>query len=128
LKEQRAFYRLRRATIRVFGVSRSAVRPSTHWAELMPARQRRHNWGVLKQAVGVSPWPSLTFWGKVPEPVVTVGGMAEYLARYAIASLQGEDRWTRQQIEETMARLMRDHLGIPRFGWDQQFVKDLGVD
>ena len=126
--EQRAFHRLRRATIRLFAVQRAQVRPATRWAALLPSRQLRHNWHLLRQAVGVPQWPGLTFWGKIPENVATVGGTAEYLAVHAVAALQGEERWTRRQIEDTIVRLMRDQLGITKFEWNQEFVKDLGVD
>jgi hypothetical protein len=34
----------------------------------------------------------------------------------------------RAEIEGTIRRLMEDELGITEFGWDQEFVKDLGVD
>jgi hypothetical protein len=76
----------------------------------------------------VPQWPRLTFWGRLPEGVATVGGTAEYLAMHAVAALQGEERWTRRQIEETIVRLMRDQLGITKFEWNHEFAKDLGVD
>jgi hypothetical protein len=66
--------------------------------------------------------------GKIPTPVATVGGTARYLAAEAAAALKGESGWTREQVEETVAKLMREHLGIKQFRWDQQFVRDLGVD
>lgn len=126
--EQRAFYRLRRATMRVFQAPRSAVIPNTPWAELLPSRDRRHNWRLLHQATGTPQWPRLTLWGKIPPEVATVGGTARYLATEATAALKGTAGWTLQQVEDTVARLMNEHLGITKFGWDQQFVRDLGVD
>lgn len=57
--EQRAFYRLRTATMRVFVQPRGAIRPTTRWEEILPPRQRRHNWHLLRAATGVPHWPFL---------------------------------------------------------------------
>jgi acyl carrier protein len=127
--EQRGFYRLRRAVTRVFGVTRADVVPGTRWEDILPARQRRHNWRLLQQATGISPWPALSFcWANFAEPIKTVGGTAEYLGSHAPASLHSESGLSREQVEETVRRLMHDQLGITKFEWDQHFVKDLGVD
>jgi hypothetical protein len=126
--EQRAFYRLRRATMRVLAVPRSAVHPHTRWVEVLPRRQTRHNWELLHQAASVPKWPRLTLWGKVPAEVATVGELARHLSSHSAAALQGDDGWTRAGVEETMRVLMREHLRITQFEWSQQFVRDLGVD
>jgi len=34
----------------------------------------------------------------------------------------------RAEIELRIRRLMDDELGITEFGWDQEFVRDLGLD
>lgn len=127
--EQRAFYRLRRATMRVFETPRSAVTASTPWQKILPGRSRRHNWRLLHQTAGTPQWPRLGLWGKIPHDVETVGGTARYLAVEATAALKGITAgWTRQQVEETVARLMKECLGITDFGWDQHFARDLRVD
>jgi hypothetical protein len=126
--EQRAFYRLRRAAIRVFGVARPAVQVGTRWEEILPPRQRRHNWKLLHQAAGISPWPSLTLWGSYPASVGTVGATARYLSSYAPAALKGDAGWSREQVEDAIRRLMGEHLAIRDFEWDDQFARDLGVD
>lgn len=126
--EQRAFYRLRSASTRVFEVPRSAIRPTTPWREILPPRGTRHSWHLLHQATGTPQWPKLTLWGKFPRSVETVGGTARYLATEATAALKGNGGWSRGQVEETVSRLMRAQLGITSFEWDQEFVKDLGVD
>jgi len=126
--EQRAFYRLRRASIRVFQAPRANVRLGTRWDEILPTRGRRHNWGLLHQATGTPQWPRLTLLGKIPKAVRTVGQTARYLAAKAAATLKGDVGWTRQQVEATVTNLMNEHLGITQFRWDQQFVKDLGVN
>ena len=125
--EQRAFYRLRAATMRVFKTQREAVRPDTPWLALMPKRQRRHNWSLLHLAAGTAEWPNLTILGRIPASVSTVGGAARYLARTAEASLYGATPWSRVQVEATIKRLICRQLGIETFGWDQSFVKDLGM-
>jgi hypothetical protein len=50
------------------------------------------------------------------------------LATEATAALKGATGWSREEVETTVARLMKEQLGIKNFRWDQQFVRDLGVD
>jgi hypothetical protein len=126
--EQRAFYRLRRASMRLFRAERSAINPSTRWEAVLPTRDTRHNWRLLHQATGTPQWPRLTLLGKLPTAVQTVGGTARYLAVEATAALKGETGWSREEVETKVARLMKEQLGIKNFRWDQQFVRDLGVD
>ena len=127
--EQRAFYRLRRASMKVFGQSREAIRPATRWDAVLPRRQRRHNWRLLHKATGTPHWPRLTLLGSVPDAVATVGGTAQYLVTHGEAVFQRPtEGWSRQAIEAVITRIMRDQLGITEFRWDQEFVRDLGVD
>lgn len=59
----------------------------------------------------------------------TIGQTAQYLATHDAAALLGPgEGWSRSSVQETVTRLMRDHLRINKFGWDQEFVRDLGVD
>jgi acyl carrier protein len=126
--EQRAFYRLRRASMRLFQVTRSSIKPGTRWEEILPPRGTRHNWRLLHQATGTPQWPRLTLLGKLPKAIETVGGTARYLASEATAALKGAAGWTREEVEATVAKLMKEQLGIRSFCWDQEFVRDLGVD
>jgi hypothetical protein len=126
--EQRAFYRLRHASMRLFRAERSAIEPGTRWESVLPTRDRRHNWRLLHQATGTPQWPRLTLLGKLPTAVETVGGTARYLATEATAALKGGTAWSREEVETTVRRLMKEQLGVTSFQWDQQFVKDLGVD
>jgi hypothetical protein len=126
--EQRAFYRLRRASMRLFQAERSVINPGARWEAVLPTRNTRHNWRLLHQATGTPQWPRLTLLGKLPTAVQTVGGTARYLAAEATAALKGETGWSREEVETTVARLMKEQLGIKTFRWDQQFVRDLGVD
>jgi len=123
--EQRAFYRLRRAAMRVFQVTRHRVHPSTPWVELLPARYFRRNWHLLHEATGTPQWPRLSLFGRVRKNATTVGDVAQYLATYAPAALREAKGLRRPDIEKTIARLMEDQFGITSFGWDQQFVRDL---
>jgi acyl carrier protein len=127
--EQRAFYRLRRASIRVFRQPREAIRPTTRWDDILPKRQKRHNWRLLHQATGTPHWPRLTALGRVPDSVATIGDMARYLVTHGEGIFQRPtEGWSRQRIEATITRIMREVLGITEFRWDQEFVRDLGVD
>jgi len=126
--EQRAFYRLRRASMRLFQAERLAIKPNTRWEAVLPTRGTRHNWRLLHQATGTPQWPRLTLLGRLPTAVETVGGTARYLATEATAALKGDAGWSRDEVETTVTRLMKEQLGIKHFRWDQQFVRDLGVD
>lgn len=127
--EQRAFHRLRRAAIRVFGTSRGEVASDTRWDAILPSRQRRRNWQLLGRAASISPWPRLSIWGGFRPWLTTVGSTSRHVATHAPASLRHEsERWSRSEVEAVVARLMRECLGIKEFGWDQEFVKDLGVN
>jgi acyl carrier protein len=126
--EQRAFYRLRRASMRLFQTARSAVNPSTAWDAILPSRARRHNWRLLHQATGTPQWPPLTMWGRLPAEVASVGGTARYLATNAKAALKEGTGWTCEQVEDAFAKLVKDQLGIKEFDWDQHFANDLGMD
>ena len=127
--EQRAFYRLRRASMKVFAQSRNAIKPATRWDEILPPRQRRHNWHLLHRATGTPHWPRLTIRGRIPDPVATVGGTAQYLAMHGGGSFQRpQEGWVQRDIEDVITRLMRDQLGTTEFRWDQEFVRDLGID
>ena len=126
--EQRAFYRLRRACVTTFESPRRAVNPSTRWQEVLPDRQLRHNWGLLHKATGTPQWPRLRF-GRIPKRVATVGATAQYLAkRGPMALLKEGEGWTRGAIEATVKQLVCNQLGITEFRWDDEFVRDLGLD
>jgi hypothetical protein len=127
--EQRAFYKLRRTSMKVFAQPRNAIRPATRWDDLLPKRQRRHNWRLLHLATGTPHWPRLTVLGKVPDAVATVGGTAQYLAEHGAAAFRRpQEGWSREGVENMVTRLMGEQLGVTEFGWDQEFVRDLGVD
>ena len=49
-----AFYRLRRAFIQAFGVSRSSVRPSSRIDEYFPIESRRSDWTCLSEALDLT--------------------------------------------------------------------------
>lgn len=127
--EQRAFYRLRNACMKVFSKPRTAIKPNTRWDDILPTRQRRHNWHLLHQATGTPHWPRLTILGRVPAVIATVGETARRLVSDGPAVFKHpEEGWTRRNVEDIIRKLMRDRLGITEFLWEQEFVKDLGVD
>lgn len=127
--EQRAFYRLRTGVMQVFAVPRKAIVPASLWEELLPPRRTRHNWQLLHQAVGTPYWPRLSLWGKVPREIASVGRTARHLAAQTPAVFMWADEsWTQVTVEGLVRRLMRDRLGITEFEWNQQFIRDLGVD
>lgn len=123
--DQRAFYILRSAAMRALRQPRSAFRPSTKWEDVMPRRERRRAWSVLRHAVGASKWP---MWVPLRGfPISTVGGTARYLATHTPGALLRERSWSRAQIEQVVSRLLCEQLGIETFEWDQRFVDELGM-
>lgn len=97
--EQRAFYKVRVATIRVLAQPRGAIKPDTYWDSILPGDQRRRNWNLLHQATGTPWWPQLTLWGSFPKEVATVGGTARRLASQVPAVFKLPER-----LEPTICR------------------------
>lgn len=127
--EQRAFHRLRAAAMRVFDVSRADVTPQAGWDSLLPNNERRHYWRLLGQSAAIVPWPKLTLWGGFRSGLATVGESSRHAARHAPGSLRhASEGWTLDELQAVVARLMDESLGIRNFGWEQEFVRDLGVD
>jgi hypothetical protein len=127
--EQRAFYALRRAAMGVLNQPRAVFRPDTRWDAVLPSRDRRRTWKLLHSATGVATWPTMWLWGSIPTGHETMGDTAQHLATHAAAALQKPGAgWSRKQIEDIVTALIREHLGIKQFDWDQRFVQDLGVD
>ncbi len=127
--DQRAFYTLRRAGMRVLDQPRSAFHPDTRWDNIILVGKRRQYWHLLHHTTAMSKWPRLTLWGSFPKHISTVGGTARYVATHTPGALKGrEPRWTRSEIELVVTRLMADELGITDFRWEQRFVQDLGLD
>ncbi len=128
--EQRAFYAVRQAGIRVLEAPRSTFRPDIQWDDLIPPGQRRDYWRLLHNAAGTSKWPRLTLFGKFHRGTGTIGGTARYLATYTPGALKRDDRkgWSRAEVEHVIRLLMAEEFGIADFRWDQEFVRDLGLD
>jgi phosphopantetheine binding protein len=125
--EQRAFYRIRRASVKLLGLPRSAIRPDTSWDQVLPVSEKREAWRALGDAVGAGTWPRPALW-RMPE-TSTVGGTAKYLAILTPRSFWAEtETWTRPAIKHVIVGLMREELGIKKFAWTDRFVRDLHVD
>lgn len=64
----------------------------------------------------------------VPDKIATVGAAAVHLAKHAPAAVKGSRaKWTRREIEQTVEELIKYHLGISSFRYDDHFVRDLGA-
>ena len=127
--EQRAFHRLRQACTRILDCARADVRPGTAWVELLAAPDLRSNWHTLQHACGVSMWPDLTLFGKLPANQTTVADTARWLATHVSGEFVGPgETWTRAQIEEVVRRLLDDLMGVTEFDWNDDFVRDLKLD
>src|SRR5262245_13774599 len=101
-----------------FAQPRSAIRPDTPWYDVLPARQRRHNWHLLHPATGTPHCPRLTIWADIPDAVATIGGTARYLVERSPGVFKHPNEgWSRQEVEATMTRLMREQFAITEFRW-----------
>jgi hypothetical protein len=56
---QRAFHLLRRHVLRQFGIPRRKFSPDTELHSIIPRKDRRQQWLVLRQSVGATKWPGL---------------------------------------------------------------------
>jgi hypothetical protein len=127
--DQMAFYSLRRAAMQVLDRPRSAFTPQTRWEEVLHVRRHRRQWELVGQETGLPKWPRLTLWGSLPPEVETVGGTARFLvAKCASAIKRKAPTWSEKEITEVVTRLINIELGITRFGLDDRFVQDLGVN
>jgi hypothetical protein len=126
--DQRAFYVLRRAAMSTLRRPRSMFRPTTRWEDVIPRRGRRRAWTLLRHAVGASKWPALVPFRGFPRAASTLGETARYLAAHTPGILVRESSWSRAQIEQVVSRLLCEALGVETFGWDQQFVDELGLN
>ena len=127
--DQMAFYSVRRAAMQVLDQPRTAFTPQTRWEAMFHPKHHRRQWELVGQETGLPKWPSLKLWGSFPSEVETVGGTARYLAAKCSSALKRRaPTWTKKEITETVSRLMSIELGITKFGLDDRFVQDLGVD
>jgi hypothetical protein len=126
--EQRAFYRIRRAVVRTYGLPRTSIRPETPWDEILPTEYPARAWQQLQKVVGVADWPKYRVLWTRSVATTTVGATARSLASTGPAALKAHgEGWSRDEIEEIVRHLMEEELGIKTFSWDDRFHKDLGV-
>jgi|LQYC01.1.fsa_nt_gi Acyl carrier protein len=126
---QRAFHRLRRAGMKVLDRPRSAFALETPWETLLHRGRHSREWNLLHRTSGLNPWPRLKPFLSIGPTRQTVGDTMSWLASNAAAALLAPDQgWSRQLIEETVARLIAQELGIREFRWTDRFVRDLRVD
>jgi hypothetical protein len=127
--EQRAFYKLRRAGMQVLSCPREAFKPDNSWVKLLHPKQHNRQWGLLKSAAGISPWPRLKPLLSFGPTTQTVGQTARTVAATAAASLlRSNEGFNRIDIEKIIQGLMREQLGITKFEWSDRFLQDLGLD
>ena len=127
--DQVAFHRIRKGVMLAFDQPRSAIRPDTLWASLIPPKARRHSWELLGHAVGVPAWPKLSVWRPFSGDTETVGRTARFIATRCPGAIKGSSQtWTREEIVEVITRLMADELGVTRFNMTDHFVRDLKLD
>ncbi|HEV8598917.1 MAG TPA: phosphopantetheine-binding protein, partial [Gemmatimonadales bacterium] len=119
--EQRAFYLIRRASLKLFDVGRAEIQPDTPWDHILPTGDERAAWRALGEAVAAETWPSRKLW-LMPE-TSTVGGTAKHLAVLTPRSFRPEtEPWTRVTIERVVTGLVWEELGIKKFAWTDRFV------
>jgi hypothetical protein len=127
--DQMAFYAVRRAATRVLERPRTAFTPATRWDQIFHTRDHRRQWELVGQATGLPRWPRLRLGGAIPSDVQTIGGTARFLAAKCPSAVKGQTpTWTKAEITQVVTRLVDSELGITRFGLDDEFVQDLGVD
>jgi len=129
---QRAFYRIRRATAKRFGVERRSLRPETVFVEVMGPR--RSEWKALRADIGSTEWPRLksdNWLTSGQRGVSTLGELAWHLGVYDVAAMRNPDaRWTRKGIQAVVLGLLESELGVDmsQYTLDSRFVRDMGLD
>jgi hypothetical protein len=124
---RRAFYTLRAATAQVTGHARGALTPSTTWSSVLPAEHRKRTWMLIGTVGRLGAWPRWSWWRAESPATGTLGETATALAHKPTAGLRrpGEG-WTGAEIQTHVRRLMAEELGVREFGWNDEFVRDLG--
>lgn len=126
---QRAFYRLRRAGMKVLDRPRKDFAPDTPWSALLHPGKHQREWNLLRRTSAVEPWPRLKPFLSFGPVEQTVGETTRWLASNSAAALLAPDEgWSRKLIEETVARLIAEELSVKEFRWTDHFVRDLRVD
>ncbi len=71
---------------------------------------------------------------KIPDAkaqkMLTPRQVVDYVLACLESAQQGKvarEGWTRDRVERVIKDLMLEHFAISDFGWDQEFVRDLGV-
>lgn len=118
---QRTFCRLRRG-IRANAATVVQVRPATPLRALADRRGWPALWMRIRASAGEAGWPDR-------DGRETAGELATWIAM----RLPGPDRarggaWTREAIEFTLRRVVRDTVVIERFALDDDFVRDMRLD
>lgn len=126
---QRTFYRLRRG-IRANAATVVRVRPATPLRALVDRRDWPALWTRIRASADEARWPESVPWkGFLRDGPETTGELATWITMH----LAEPDRarggpWTREEIELTLRRVVRDTVGIERFALDDEFVRDMRLD
>jgi len=131
--EQRAFHHIRRAGMKHLGLPRRAFRPEARWKDLLPEDGASSSaaWRAVREETGFTALPKMFlgpfkfgFGGRQ-----TIGESCRTVAhRNADLLRRPGEGWSRRDLEKILTGLIAEELGILKFGWDQDFVKDLGID
>lgn len=130
---QKAFHLLRRSFTRTLQTPRAAFRPDATLKSLLPEVGAADAWARIGRDVGVKKWPSIfrPRWVRalMQQDCQNVRGLIEYMLTHDPLGAKGDDkRWTRQQVQDVLWRVIENELGVKEFTGTSHFVDDMGLD
>jgi len=126
-RPQKAFYRIRRAIVKVTKVKRGSIKPSTDLLSVFPAKRCSRSWRDFKGEIGLGYclMPSSRLTGRFAPK--TVEDIVKKLVAKNPAFLNKVGGWKKEEVEIEIREIICNILSVSDFSDDDDFVRDLGV-
>ena len=129
---QQIFYRLRRAFRVVIPALLTDIRLNTPLQELVDRDQWSETWSAVRLAADAPDWPTTVpwpSWRSLKTGPKTMRDLVWHLA-LVLTPARGNAplRWTRQQVEHTVRRIILEESGVGPTYDDQKSFADLGIN
>jgi len=129
---QQTYYRLRQGFRAALPTLATDVRLSTRLDELLDREQWPKVWTAVRSAANAPEWPTSVAWPtwrNLRTGPKTIRDLVWHIA-LALTPHRGEapPRWTRQQVEHTVRRIVLEESGVGPDYDDEKSFPDLGID
>jgi hypothetical protein len=129
---QQTFYRLRRAFQTTMPALASDIRLQTRLDQVVHQDQWSSVWSAVRSAANAPEWPltvAWPTWRNLHSGPKTIRDLVWHIALVLTPPRdQAPARWTRQQVEHTVRRIILEESGVgPDYDSEKQFA-ELGID